>query len=185
MCSLRGGDYKVAPCLRNCLTNCHLWKSILLRSSEPRIYNNQPNESPELWSLNVLIQNSERVSGNRPCPLFIEDFAQSFLSPLPTSSPHVSFTWGSAAALDLVQCILGRFPLPLLQFSRIVSCSFCWWGSHEVTTEQWCRDGTCKLLHLETVPRMFTQPTHLQKPKGRNCQRMEGPTSDGSKSEEE
>lgn len=85
------------------------WKSILLRSLELRIYNNQPNKSPELWSLNVFIQNSERVSGNRVGPLiilFIEDFAQSFLNPLPTSSPRASFTWVSAASLDLAQCIL-------------------------------------------------------------------------------
>lgn len=39
------------------------WKSILLRSSEPRIYTNQPNESPEFWILNVLIQKSEICRG--------------------------------------------------------------------------------------------------------------------------
>lgn len=33
--------------------------------------------------------------------------------------------------------------------------------------------------YLATVPKMFIQPTHLLKPKGRICQRMGGPKSAG------
>lgn len=157
-------------------------------------YSNPANKSPGLWSPNILLQNSEIISGNTfACPLMAlltRDFAQGFcqapfnlalLFHLPGRQLHTKPCPG--APWEDLSC-------PHSYLVRLSVAAFAGERTTKQPAKQWCSHGTCTLLHLreemmKTVPRMFTHPTHLLKPKGQDVPRMRGPTSDEAESGEE
>lgn len=132
------GCYEMAPCLRNCLPNCHHGNPSFLDSMDPRIPSR--NTATQLTKVQIfyfrILKSSQAIHLHALLWLSsLRALPRGFVRPLSTR-PSCFIYLVDSCTPNLVQAQSWEdLLLLLLASSGTVSGSFCWWENHKATSQ--------------------------------------------------